>query len=66
MGSRDFTPAERRAIQRELSRQLGPEFISYRPHSGAKVAYLESWQAISMCAGHEASMQPRAFIDSAC
>lgn len=47
-GNREFTAEERRAIQKELARKLGPEFISYRPAAGKKVAYLESWQVIGM------------------
>lgn len=47
MTARDFTAEERRSIQNVLANGLGPEFISYRPQAGAKVAYLEGTKAIS-------------------
>lgn len=35
-------------IARKLSRQLGPEYLSYRSSGGGKVPYLEGWRVINL------------------
>lgn len=45
--TREFTAEERRCIQDVLANGLGPEFISYRSHAGANLAYVEGYKAIS-------------------
>ena len=48
MSRHEFTSEEKDAIEKCLRLNLGPEFISYRPQGGAKVAYIEGWRAIAL------------------
>ncbi|TPX30643.1 hypothetical protein SmJEL517_g05835 [Synchytrium microbalum] len=48
-GNATFDPAEHVFLRRELSRNLGPEFVSERPApGGGKVAYIEAPKAIQI------------------
>jgi recombination DNA repair RAD52 pathway protein len=49
MAYREFTAEERLAIQRELAKKLGPEYISERSQAGQKINYIEGRVAIGMC-----------------
>ncbi|KAG5518277.1 hypothetical protein PMAC_003073 [Pneumocystis sp. 'macacae'] len=45
----EYTEKETETVQSLLDRQLGPEYISYRPGvNGAKVHYLEAWKVINL------------------
>eukprot|EP00124_Ichthyophonus_hoferi_P003768 Ihof_evm5s351 gene=Ihof_evmTU5s351 len=45
---REFSEKERQAIQQELRKNLGSEFISYRQAGGGKVAYVEGNKIIEL------------------
>ncbi|KTW31177.1 uncharacterized protein T551_01250 [Pneumocystis jirovecii RU7] len=45
----EYTEKETAIVQSLLDRQLGPEYISYRPGvNGSKVYYLEGWKVINL------------------
>ncbi|KAG4305716.1 hypothetical protein PORY_000626 [Pneumocystis oryctolagi] len=45
----EYTEQETAAVQSLLDRQLGPEYISYRPGvNGVRVHYLEAWKVINL------------------
>ncbi|EMR09566.1 hypothetical protein PNEG_02152 [Pneumocystis murina B123] len=47
--AQEYTEQEASVLQSLLDRQLGPEYISYRPGvNGSKVHYLEAWKVINL------------------
>ncbi|KTW27028.1 hypothetical protein T552_02521 [Pneumocystis carinii B80] len=47
--AQEYTEKEASVLQSLLDRQLGPEYISYRPGvNGSKVHYLEAWKVINL------------------
>lgn len=46
---KQWSDPQAHAVQRRLSQNLGPEFVSHRPApGGARVTYLEGWKAINL------------------